>query len=99
MKVKVKDMFVIPVTMETRWFHKKSYSFEEARQKISVPLAMSANVRKKIVFKFSKTPKKIIPGPILGQDRPEKNSAKCLFEATIFRVLDRHRATKPTTAP
>ena len=36
---------------------------------------------------------------ILGQDRREKNSAKCLFEAARFRVLDRHRSTKPTTAP
>ena len=35
----------------------------------------------------------------LGQDRPEKNSAKCLFETVRFRVLDRHRPTKPTTAP
>ena len=36
---------------------------------------MGANLRKK-VSNFSKTPKTIIPGPILGQDRPEKNSAK-----------------------
>ena len=41
---------------------------------------MSANLREK-VSNFSKTPKKIILGPFLGQDRPEKNSAKCLFEA------------------
>ena len=52
------------------------------------------------ILYYSKTPKKIIPGPILGQDRPdEKNSAKCLFEAARLRVLDRHRATKPTVAP
>ena len=31
--------------------------------------------------------------------RPQKHSAKCLFEAARFRVLDRHRATKTTTAP
>ena len=43
--------------METRWFHKKSYSFEEARQKISVPLAMSANLRTKS-FKLFQNPEK-----------------------------------------
>ena len=32
---------------------------------------------KKKFQNFSKTPKIIIPGQILGQDRPEKNSAKC----------------------
>ena len=37
----------------------------------SVPIAMSANLQK-TVSNFSKTPKKIIPGPILGQDRPAK---------------------------
>ena len=47
---------------------------------------MSANLRKKS-FKLFKTPKKIIPGPILGQDRPEKNSAKCLFEALGTKLL------------
>ena len=89
--------FFLPVTMETRCFHKK-LNFKDTRQKIYVPLAMSANLRKKS-FKLFKNPEKLIPGPILGQDRPEKNSAKCLFEAARFRVLDRHRSTKPTTAP
>ena len=69
----------------------------EIRQNIAVPLAMSANLRT-YSFKLFKNPEKIIPGPILGQDRPEKKSAKCLFEAARFRVLDRHRETKPTTA-
>ena len=54
----------------------KSYNFKDTRQKIYVPLAMSTNLRKKS-FKLFKTPKKTIPGPILGQDRPEKNSDKC----------------------
>ena len=35
-----------------------------------------AKILEKKVSNFSKTPKKIIPGPILGQDRPENNSAK-----------------------
>ena len=93
----VKQQVLISVTMEMRCFHKK-LEFQRYPPKISVPLAMSANLRK-IVSNFSKTPKKIFPGPILGQDRPENNSAKCLFEAARFRVLDRHRSTKPTTAP
>ena len=59
---------------------------------------MSTNLRKKLA-NFSKPPKKTIPGPIFARDRPEKNSAKWLFEAAGFRVLDRHRSTKPTTAP
>ena len=58
-----------------------------------------AQIFEKQVPYFSKTPKRKNPGPNLGQDRPEKNSAKCLFEAARFRVLDRHRSTKPTTAP
>ena len=51
------------------------------------------------VSNFSKIPQKVIPGQILGQDRPEKNSAKCYIEAARFRVLDRHQSTKPTTTP
>ena len=54
----------------------KSLNFKDTLQKISVPLAMSTNLRKK-VSNFSKTPKKIIPVPILDEGRPEKNSAKC----------------------
>ena len=55
---------------------KNKSNFKYTRRKISVPLAMSTNLLKK-VSNFSKIPKKIFPGPILGQDRPEKNSAKC----------------------
>ena len=33
--------------------------------------------KKVSTLKFSKPPKKTIPGSILGQDRPEKNAAKC----------------------
>ena len=43
---------------------------------------MSTSLRKKS-FKLFKNPENIIPGPIFGQDQPEKNSAKCLFEAGI----------------
>ena len=50
-------------------------------------------------FAFQKKTKKNIPWQMLGQDLPQKNSAKCEFEAARFRVLDRHRSTKPTTAP
>ena len=75
----------------------KKSNFKDIRQNISAPLAMSTNLRKK-VSNFSNTPKKIIPGQILGQDNPEKN-AKCWFEAARIRVFDRHRSTKPTTAP
>ena len=84
--------------METRCFHKK-LEFQRYPPKDFRTARYEHKSSKKEVSNFSKTPKKIIPGPILGQDRPEKNSAKCLFEAARFRVLDRHRATKPTTAP
>ena len=60
----------------------KSWNFKDTRQKISVPLVMSTNLLKKS-FKLLKKPEKKIPRPILGQDQPEKNSAKCLFEAGI----------------
>ena len=76
----------------------KSWNFKDTRQKISVPLVMSTNLLKKS-FKLLKKPEKKIPRPILGQDQPEKNSAKCLFVAARFRVLGRHRSTKTTTAP
>ena len=36
---------------------------------------------------------------MLGHVRAEKNSAKCWLEGAKFRVLDRHRSRKPTTAP
>ena len=55
---------------------KKKTNFKDTRKKISVPLAMSTNRRKK-VSNLPKTPKNVIPGQILGQDRPENNSAKC----------------------
>ena len=43
----------------------------------------------KKTFKLFENPKKKLDyGPILGQDRPEKNSVKCLFEAARFRVLN-----------
>ena len=87
-----------PVTMETRCFHKK-LEFQRYPPKDLCTARYERKSSKKNFWNFSKTPNKIIPGPILGQDRPEKNSAKCLFEAAGFRVLDRHRSTKPTTAP
>ena len=52
--------------------------------------------KKKFQFFFKN---RKIPGQILGQDRTEKISAKCQFEAARLRVLNRHRSTKPTTAP
>ena len=86
-----------PVTMEARCSRKKL--------RISnIPAKYFCTARyehksSKKQFHFSKTPKKIIPGQMLGQDRPEKNSTKGSFEAARFRVLDRYRSTKPTTAP
>ena len=53
---------------------KKSSIFKETHQKISVPLAMSTNLRKKS-FKLFKNPEK--KKSWAAQDRPEKNSAKC----------------------
>ena len=39
---------------------------------------------------------KQIPGRMLGQNRPDKNSAICLIRAARFRVLESHRSTRPT---
>ena len=89
--------FLGPVTMETRCFHKK-FEFQRYPPKDFCTARYEHKSSKKS-FKLFKTPKEVIPGPILGQDRPEKNSTKCLFEAARFRLLDRHRSTKPTTAP
>ena len=47
----------IPGTMETRCFHKK-LEFQDTRQKISVPLAMSANLPKKGFELFNPPPPK-----------------------------------------
>ena len=87
-----------PGTMETRCFHKK-LEFQKYPPKDFCTARYKRKSSKQKNSNFFKTPKKNIPGPILGQDRSEKNSAKCLFEAARFRVLDRHRATKPTTGP
>ena len=86
-----------PVTMETRSFHRK-LRFQRYLPK-DFCTARYENKSLKKSFKLFQNPEKKNPGPILGQDRPEKNSAKCLFEAAVCRVLDRHRSTKPTTAP
>ena len=59
---------------------------------------MSTNLKKKSSKLEKKEKKKTVPGQILGEDWPDKNSAKC-YEAARLRVLDRHRSTKPTTAP
>ena len=84
--------------METRCFHKK-LEFQRYPPKDFCTARYEHKPSEKKASNVSKTPKKITPGPIMGQDRPEKNSARCLFEAARFRVLDRHRSTKPTTAP
>ena len=93
-----KHVLIRPVTMETRCFHKK-LEFQRYPPNDFCTARYERKSLKKKFQTFQKKPKKIIPGPILGQDRPEKNPAKCLFEAARFRVLDGHRATKPTTAP
>ena len=59
---------------------KKSVNFEYTRHKISVPLAMTTKVvpgKLLINFETFENPKNIIPGKMLGQDRPEKNSVNC----------------------
>ena len=61
--------------METRCCH-KTLNFKDTRRPISVPLAMSASLyRKNPNLKKKKT------GQKLGQDRPEKHSAKCLIQS------------------
>ena len=69
-----------PMTMETRCCQKKKKNFKDTRLKISVPLAISTNI-KKVSSKLSKKPGKKTPGQMFGQDRPEKNSAKRLIRS------------------
>ena len=57
---------------------KKSLNFKDARQNISVPFSISTNLQKKFI---PKNPNELFPGQILGQDRPEKNSAQCLIRS------------------
>ena len=78
-------------------FHKK-LEFQRYPPKDFCTACYERKPSKKLSNLKKKT-KKVIPGPILGQDRPEKISARCLFDAARFRVLDRHRSTKRTTAP
>ena len=66
---------VRPVTIETRCFHQKA-RISKIPPKRFLYRSLWAQIYEKKVSNFSKTPNKIIPGPILGQDRPEKNSAK-----------------------
>ena len=63
-----------PVTVETRFFQKK-LEFQRYPPKDFCTARYERKSSKK-VSNFSKTPKKLIPGPILGQDRPEKTQAK-----------------------
>ena len=55
---------------------KKRRNFKHTRHKISVPLAMSTNLHRKNSNSEEKM-KKVFPGPMLGQDLPEKKSAQC----------------------
>ena len=55
---------------------KKSSNFKDTRHKIYAPLAIDFFFK---VPNFIKKTKKNIPGQMLRQDRPEKNSAKCLI--------------------
>ena len=89
------------MTMETRCYQKR-FEFQRYPPKDSCTARyehkfwggknpnFQKNMKKSFLARF---------GPI---HRPEKNLAKCYFEAARFRVLDvldRHRSTKPTTAP
>ena len=72
-----------PMTMETPCC-KKSFIFKDTRKKISVPLTISTNVEKnnfQTSPELKKNTEKKNPGQMLGQDRPEKNSAKCSFHS------------------
>ena len=57
------------------FLHEK-LEFQKIPANIFFCTARYAHKSPKKVSNFSKTPKKRIPGPILGQDRPEKNSSQ-----------------------
>ena len=49
--------------------------------KISLYRSLRAQIIPKEITQTSKNNEKIIPGQMLGQDRPEKNSGKCLIRS------------------
>ena len=64
---------LIPLTMETRCFHKK-LEFQRYPPKYFCTARYEHKSSKKKFQTFQKPRKKKNPGPILGQDEPEKNS-------------------------
>ena len=65
---------ITPVTMETRRLHEK-LRFQRYPPKDFCTARYERKSSKKS-FKLFKNPEKKIPGPILGQDRPGKNSCQ-----------------------
>ena len=70
--------------METQCFQ-KSLNFKDTRQEISVPLAMSTNLRKKS-FKLFKNPEKNNSWADLGPRSAGKKLSQMFGPATRFRV-------------
>ena len=65
------------MTMETqKEFDLQTYT----RHEISVPFAMSTNLQNEIPH-FPKKTNQTMPRQILGQNQPEKNSAKCFIRS------------------
>ena len=87
--------FFRPVTMETRCCQKK-FDFQRNPPKDFCTARYEHKSSKKKFQTFQKPRKK----KILGRPRSAwEKLSQMLFEAARFRVLDRHRSTKPTTAP
>ena len=63
-----------------RWQWKRDVSIKSWNFKIPAKRylyrSLWAQIFQKKVWNFSETPEKTIPGPILGQDRPDENSVK-----------------------
>ena len=86
------------MTMETRCCQKEFDLQTYTRHEISVPFAMSTNLQKKIPNFPKKKRIKQCQGRSWAKISLRKTQPNVSFEAATFRVLDRHRWTKPTTA-
>ena len=87
-----------PVTMDTRCFHKKVRIFKDTRQKISVPLAKSTNLRKKN-FELFKNHEKNNSWADLGPRSAWETLSQMFVRSGEIPSPRQTSIDKPTTAP
>ena len=79
-----------PVTMETRCFHKK-LKFQRYPPKDLCTARYEGKSSKKKVSNFSKTSKKIIPGPIFGLRKTQPNVCSNRRDSESWTDIDRQK--------